>query len=78
MNVSETLISVVQMPSRDKLNSIFSTAQDSVITERQEEHGGSGEAGKVLLCSTLLLHGVYVTDKSFCSAWVCFRVSTQQ
>ena len=50
--ISETLISVVQMPSRKELNKMFSTAQDSVITEGYEQHGGSGEK-VLLLCFTL-------------------------
>ena len=56
MNISETLMSdyVAQMPSRKKLN-LFTTAQNSVITERQEEHGGSEEGPALLYSACLLL-----------------------
>ena len=79
MNISETLISVVQMPSREKLN-MFSTAQDSVIAKGKNSiWGNRGTGPPALLYSAcaaaarpaaaaaaapaLLLHGVSVTDR---------------
>ena len=38
-----------------KLDNIFSTAQDNVIAERYEEHGGSGEGPPALLYSACVV-----------------------
>ena len=72
LNISETLLIVVETSSPKTLNSISSTAQDSVITAKLEEHGESGECP--LLCSALrclcaaaalLPDGVSVTDTRY-------------
>ena len=79
----------VHTPSSHKLNYIFSTKLDSVMTGTQEEHGGSGKGPAllyfacVLLCkctaaaaATTALPLYDVSDSCFAAVRVCVFCAT--
>ena len=85
--ISETLISLVQMPLCKILNQQYLAQRKTEQCHNRKmrrawrKRGRSSCSALLCLCAAaaLLLHGVSVTDRRFffCGAHVCFRVSRQ-